>query len=344
MVKPFYVQGTFKMLKYLIKRLCGCVVMIAVLSFVTFVVIDLPQGDYLSTYIGMMQASGRTVDQSEIDQLVMLYGLDQPLVVKYASWIKGIVTRGDFGRSFSWNRPVRDILGERMPLTIFLVLITLVFQWVVSVPVAIYSSTHQYSPLDYVFNVFGFIGLSIPSFLLGLVVVYVLFKIFNFPITGLFSAGYEIQPWSMGKFLNLLSHIWLPVVILGAQGTASLIRTIRGNLIDELPKQYVTTARAKGLTERKLLFGYPIRVALNPSISTIGWALPGIFSNEIITATVLNMESVGPVFLQSVKSQDMYLAGSVLLVLCTVTILGTVFSDILLALLDPRIRLGGEKK
>ncbi|GHV65247.1 peptide ABC transporter permease [Spirochaetia bacterium] len=332
------------MLKYLIKRLCGCVVMIAILSLVTFVVIDLPQGDFLSTYIGTMQASGRTVDQAEIDQLVIQYGLDQPLMVKYVNWIKGIITRGDFGRSFSWNRSVRDILAERMPLTIFLVLVTLIFQWVVSVPIAIYSSTHQYSPLDYVFNIFGFIGLSIPSFLLGLVVVYVLFKLFNFPITGLFSPEYDIVPWSMGKVLNLMSHIWLPIIILGAQGTASLIRTIRGNLIDELPKQYVTTARAKGLPEQKLLFRYPIRVAINPSISTIGWALPGIFSNEIITATVLNLESVGPVFLQSVKSQDMYLAGSVLLVLCTITILGTVLSDVLLALLDPRIRIGGGSK
>jgi peptide/nickel transport system permease protein len=332
------------MLKYLIKRLLGCLVMISILSFVTFVVIDLPQGDYLSAYIANMMVSGRTVDQSEIDQLILQYNLDQPLVVKYINWIKGIVTRGDFGRSFSWNRSVRDILAERMPLTIFLVFVTLVFQWAVSIPIAIYSSTHQYNPLDYFFNVLGFIGLSIPSFLLGLVVVYALFKVFNFPITGLYSGEYETLPWSAAKFLNLMSHIWLPVVILGAQGTASLIRTVRGNLIDELPKQYVTTARAKGLPEQGLLFSYPIRVAINPSISTIGWALPGIFSNEIITATVLNLESVGPIFLQSVKSQDMYLAGSVLLVLCTVTIFGTVLSDILLALLDPRIRLGGEKK
>jgi peptide/nickel transport system permease protein len=332
------------MLKYLIKRLCGCLVMIAALSFVTFVVIDLPEGDYLTYYIGTMQASGRTIDQAEIDQLVMQYGLDQPLAVKYLSWIGGIVTRGDFGWSFSWNRPVRDILGERMFLTIFLVIVTLIFQWVVSVPIAIYSSTHQYNPLDYCFNILGFIGLSIPSFLLGLVVVYTLYKLFNFPITGLFSADYETLPWSMGKFLNMMSHIWLPVIILGAQGTAALIRTIRGNLIDELPKQYVTTARAKGLEERKLLFSYPIRVAINPSISTIGWSLPAIFSNEIITATVLNLESVGPVFLQSIKAQDMYLAGSVVLVLCTVTILGTVLSDVLLALLDPRIRIGGAAK
>jgi peptide/nickel transport system permease protein len=331
------------MLKYFIKRLAGCLVMIAILSFVTFVIIDLPEGDFLSTYIANMMASGRTVDQSEIDQLVIMYGLDQPLLAKYTNWIRGIITRGDFGTSFSWNRPVRDILRERMPLTIFLVLITLLFQWLVSVPIAIYSATHQYNPLDYIFNVFGFIGLSIPSFLLGLVVVYALYKLFNFPVTGLFSSGYDTAPWSMGKFLNLLSHIWLPVIILGAQGTASLIRTIRGNLIDELPKQYVTTARAKGLEEKKLLFRYPIRVAINPSVSTIGWALPAIFSNEIITATVLNLESVGPVFLQSIKSQDMYLAGSVLLVLCTVTILGTVLSDILLAALDPRIRIGGNE-
>ena len=332
------------MLKYFIKRLFGCLVMILILSFVTFVIIDLPEGDFLSVYIANMMASGRTVEQSEIDQLTIMYGLDQPLLVKYINWVKGIVTRGDFGRSFSWNRPVRDILGERMPLTIFIVLITLLFQWIVSVPIAIYSATNQYNPLDYIFNVFGFIGLCIPSFLLALVIVYVLYKLFNFPIIGLFSSEYEIAPWSMGKFMNLLSHIWLPILILGAQGTASLVRTIRGNLIDELPKQYVTTSRAKGLEENKLLFHYPIRVAINPSVSTIGWSLPAIFSNEIITASVLNLESVGPVFLQSIKSQDMYLAGSVLLILTTVTILGTVLSDILLAALDPRIRIGGNEE
>jgi peptide/nickel transport system permease protein len=335
-----FLKGGFLMFKYLIKRLFGCVVMISVLSFVVFVVIDLPPGDYLSTYIANMMVSGRTVDQTEIDQLVLQYSLDQPLIIKYASWMKSILFRGDFGRSFSWNRPVKDILIERIPLTIFLAFVTIFFQWIFSVPIAIYSATHQYNPLDYIFNIFGFIGLCVPSFLLGLVIVYILYKLFNFPITGLFSAEYEIASWSIGKFFNLVSHIWLPIFILGAQGTASLIRTIRGNLIDELPKQYVTTSRAKGLPEKKLLFRYPIRVAINPAVSTIGWALPGVFSNEIITATVLNLESVGPVFLQSIKSQDMYLAGSVLLVLCTVTILGTVLSDILLVALDPRIRIG----
>ena len=329
------------MFRYFVKRLIGCIVMIAVLSFVTFVIIDLPEGDFLTTYIGNMMASGRIIEQSEIDQLVMMYGLDQPLLVKYANWVKGIVTRGDFGRSFSWNRPVRDILGERMPLTIFLVIVTLVFQWIVSIPIGIYSATHQYSPLDYFFNVLGFIGLCIPSFLLALVIVYALYKYLNFPVFGLFSSEYELAPWSMGKFLNLMSRIWLPILILGAQGTASLIRITRGNLIDELPKQYVVTSRAKGLKEKKLLYRYPVRVALNPSVSTIGWALPAIFSNEIITASVLNLESVGPVFLQSVKSQDMYLAGSVLLVLTSVTIIGTVISDLLLVALDPRIRIGG---
>ena len=332
------------MLKYFIKRLVGCLVMIAVLSFVTFVIINLPEGDYISAYLAKQTASGRVVEQSEIDQLVIMYGLDQPLLVKYANWIKGIVTRWDFGLSFSWNRPVRDILRERMPLTIFLVFVTLLFQWIVSIPIGIYSATHQYSAPDYIFSVIGFIGLCIPGFLLALVIVYVLYKYLNFPVFGLFSSEYELAPWSMGKFLNLLSHIWLPVIILGINGMASLIRITRGNLIDELPKQYVTTSRAKGLKEKKLLFRYPVRVALNPSISTIGWSLPAIFSNEIITASVLNLESVGPVFLQSIKSQDMYLAGSVLLVLTTVTIIGTVISDLLLIALDPRIRLGGSEE
>ena len=332
------------MLKYLMKRMAGCLIMVCVMSIIIFAIVTITPGDYVSNYVGRMAAVGRIVEQSEIDQLIILYGLDQPAHVQYIRWISGIILRGDFGRSFSWNRPVADILMERLPLTLFIILLSIIFQWVVAIPIAVYSARNKYTILDYIFNVLGFIGLSVPAFLLAIVMVYTLFTLFNFPITGLFSPGFDIAPWSFAKVMDMLSRVWLPILILSANGMASLIRTIRGNLIDELPKQYVTTARAKGLKEGYLLARYPIRVAVNPAISTIGWMLPAVFSSEILVSTVLNLETIGPVFITAVRGSDIYLAASVLLVLSAVTIFGTVLSDIMLASLDPRIRLGGETK
>lgn len=332
------------MLKYFVKRMIGCIVMIWIMSVVSFGIITAAPGDYVSNYIAVMMAAGRMVEQAEIDQLIMRHGLDQPVHIQYVTWITGIITRGDFGRSFSWNRPVADILMERLPLTLGIIIATIVVTWLVSVPIAVYSARNKYTPLDYLFNVLGFIGLSVPPFLLAMVTVYFLFNWFGFAITGLFSPGFDVAPWSFARVMNMLSRIWLPILILGANGMAALIRTIRANLLDELPKQYVTTARAKGLGEWKLLVRYPIRVAINPAISTIGWMLPAVFSAEVLTSMVLNLETIGPVFIQSVRASDVYLAASVLLVLAAITIFGTVVSDVLLAALDPRIRLGGAKK
>ena len=332
------------MLRYFFKRLLGCVLMLCILAFVSFLIIDLPPGDYLSTYIASMQASGRIVEEGEILQLRERYGLDKPLMTQFVTWIHGIFTRGDFGYSFSWNRPVSDILAERIPLTMAISITCILFNWIVAVPISIYSATHKYSLGDYLFNIVGFIGLAVPGFLLALVIVYLLYVNFGFSISGLFSDYYALQPWSFNKLVDLLKHVWLPILIIGAEGTASLVRILRGTLIDELPRQYTTTARAKGLPEKRMLMRYPVRVAINPAISTIGWTLPRVFSGEVLVSTVLNLETIGPVFTSAVKMQDMYLAGSVLLILCACTLIGTVISDLLLAALDPRIRMGGEKK
>lgn len=332
------------MLKYLFQRLLTSIFLILILSFVSFVLIDIPPGDYLTTYIANMQTSGRQVEEDEIARLVQLYDLDKPLFTKYGSWIKGIVLRGDFGRSFSWNRPVRDILAERLPISISISLMTLIFVWVVAVPIGFFSAKKQYSFLDYFFNVIGFIGLAVPEFLVALLLVWLIFQYTGVAITGLYSPAYETAPWSLAKVFDLMKHIWLPMVVIGLHGTASLIRILRGNLLDELNKQYVVTARAKGLEEIKNLLKYPVRVAINPAISTIGWTLPGIVSGEILVSIVLNLDTMGPVLLSAVLSQDMYLAGSIVLILSTLTVIGTLISDLLLAVVDPRIRFGGMKK
>jgi peptide/nickel transport system permease protein len=332
------------MLKYFAQRTFISIFLILILSFVSFVLIDLPPGDYLTTYITNMQMSGRQIEEDEIARLVLMYDLDQPLVMRYFSWIEGIVVRGDFGRSFSWNRPVNDILRERLPLSASISVMTLLFVWAVAVPIGFYSARKQYSFLDYFFNVIGFIGLAVPEFLIALVLVWVIFQSTGIAITGLFSKEFETAAWSFAKMIDMLKHVWLPLIIIGLHGTASLIRILRGNLLDELNKQYVITARAKGLHEVVNLLKYPVRVAINPAISTIGWTLPGIVSGEILVSIVLNLETMGPILLGAVRSQDMYLAGSILMILSALTVIGTFLSDILLAVVDPRIRYGGMKK
>lgn len=332
------------MLKYLTQRVFISIFLILILSFVSFVLIDIPPGDYLTTYIAQMQISGRQVEEDEVARLVQLYDLDKPLAIKYTSWMRGVISRGDFGRSFSYNRPVADILRERLPISVAISLMTLVFVWVVAVPIGFFSAKKQYSFLDYFFNVIGFIGLAVPEFLIALLLVWLIFQYTGVAITGLFSPAYETAPWSVGKVIDLLKHVWLPMIVIGLHGTASLIRILRGNLLDELNKQYVVTARSKGLEELKNLLKYPVRVAINPAISTIGWTLPGIISGELLVSIVLNLDTMGPVLLQAVLSQDMYLAGSIVLILSSLTVLGTFISDLLLAAVDPRIRLGGMKR
>ena len=251
-----------------------------------------------------------------------------------------IIRYGDFGRSFDWGKPVKDVIGDRLALTMTISLLSLIFVWATAIPIGIYAATHQYSIFDYFFTFLGFIGMAIPSFLLALVLMYLAITKLGMSVTGLFSPEYADAPWSWAKVADMMKRIWLPVIIIGINGTAGLIRVMRGTLLDELRKPYVTTARAKGISERKLLFKYPVRIAINPMISTIGWLLPGLVSGSGITAIVLNLPTTGPVLLKALMSQDMYLAGSFVMILSTLTVIGTVLSDILLAALDPRIRYG----
>ncbi len=326
------------MLTYILRRLLYMIPTLFAVSLVAFIIIQLPPGDYLTTYMAELESEGGVMDQQELEYLRERYGLDQPIHVQYFKWISGILLRGDFGYSFEWERPVRLMIWTRVGLTFVVTLTTLLFVWAVAFPIGFYSAVRQYSVGDYIATFFGFIGLATPNFLLALILMYVGFRYFGQSVGGLFSPEYMDAPWSVARFLNLLSHLWIPVVVLGTAGTASLIRVMRANLLDELRKPYVVTARAKGLSEARLLVKYPVRVALNPFVSTLGWVLPRLVSGSVVTAVVLNLPTTGPIMLRALRSQDMYLAGSFVLLLSTLTVIGTLVSDILLAWLDPRIR------
>lgn len=328
------------MLRYIAYRLIQLVPLLFIISILTFTIIELPPGDYLTTYIVRLEQSGTQVSEDEIARLKQEYGLDKPLYWRYTWWMWKIIRYGDFGRSFDWGKPVKDVIGDRLALTMTISLLSLIFVWATAIPIGIYAATHQYSIFDYFFTFLGFIGMAIPSFLLALVLMYLAITKLGMSVTGLFSPEYADAPWSWAKVADMMKRIWLPVIIIGINGTAGLIRVMRGTLLDELRKPYVTTARAKGISERKLLFKYPVRIAINPMISTIGWLLPGLVSGSGITAIVLNLPTTGPVLLKALMSQDMYLAGSFVMILSTLTVIGTVLSDILLAALDPRIRYG----
>ena len=308
-------------------------------SIVAFAIIQLPPGDFLTTLVASMASQGEQVDPAALEALRTRYGLGEPIWVQYFKWMSNIFLRGDFGQSFEWNQPVISLIWSRLMLTLLLSLSTLLFVWSVALPIGIYSAVRQYSMGDYTFTFLGFIGLAIPNFLLALVLMYVGFKFFNQSVGGLFSPEYQEAAWTWAKFVDMMAHLWIPVVIIGLSGTASLIRVMRANLLDELHKPYVVTARAKGLPEWQVIMRYPVRVALNPFVSTIGWVLPALISGEAIISIVLSLPTTGPLLLRSLMSQDMYLAGSFILILSTLTIIGTLLSDILLALLDPRIRL-----
>lgn len=332
------------MLKYIFSRILIAIPLLIAISIVAFTVIQLPEGDYLSMYILQLKQAGQEVNEGEIMRLTKLYSLDKPLYRQYLDWMKNILFHGDFGRSFQWNKPVKDVIMERIALTATISLLTVIVVWAIAIPIGIYSATHQYSFFDHFFTFIGFIGLATPGFILALVILWISFSVFGVSITGLFSPEYASQPWSMAKILNMLSRIWVPILIIGLSGTASIIRVMRGTLLDELKKQYVITARAKGMKNIKLLFKYPVRVAINPLISTIGWMLPGIISGEVLVSIVLNLPTSGPVFYRSIMLQDMYLAGGFMLILSSLTIIGTLLSDILLAWVDPRIRYQGVEK
>lgn len=327
------------MLKFILKRLVWMVPALLVVSFLSFVLIQLPPGDYVTTYIATLAASNETVDQNTAIELRERFGLDQPLLVQYVKWISNIVLRGDFGLSFEWQQPVSGLIWERMALTLVLTLATLVATWGIALPLGVFSAVKKYSLADYVLTFFSFVGLAIPSFLLAVVLMYIAAVEWGQEVGGLFSDEYVSAPWSIAKVVDLLGHLWIPVIILAVSGTASLVRVMRANMLDELHRPYVTTARAKGLSEFRLLVKYPMRVALNPFISTIAWLLPNLVSGSIIVAIVLNLPTAGPMLLQSLMSQDMYLAGAFVLLICVLTLMGSLVSDILLALADPRIRL-----
>jgi peptide/nickel transport system permease protein len=309
-------------------------------SLVSFVVIQLPPGDFLTMRVAALIEQGQTIEVSVLNDLRERYGLGQPIYVQYWKWITGIILRGDFGQSFDWNELVGKLIWARVGLTLLISLASLLFIWAVAFPIGIYSAVKQYSPGDYIATFLGFIGIAIPDFLIALVLMYVAFKYFGFSVAGLFSADYVEAPWSLAKVIDLARHIWIPMIIIGLAGTASLIRTMRANLLDELKKPYVVTARAKGLSEVRLILKYPVRVALNPFISTVGWILPTLVSGATIVSIVLNLPTTGPLMLHALMNQDMYLAGAFILLLSTLTIIGTLLSDILLALIDPRIRYG----
>jgi peptide/nickel transport system permease protein len=328
------------MLGYIGRRALQIIPLLIALSILIFIIIQLPPGDYMTMYVQQLRLAGNDVTEAEITRLNNLYHLDRPLYDQFFLWMKGIITEGNFGWSMQWNRPVMEVLGERIGLTIIVSILTLIFTWAVAIPIGIYTATHQYSLGDYFFTFLGFIGISVPGFLIVLVIVYTVFTQTGVAITGLFSAEYLNAPWSLARVIDMLKHVWLPMIVIGLSGTAGLIRTMRGMLLDELQKQYVITARAKGVAEQTLLFKYPVRIATNPMISTIGWLLPGIISGESLVSIVLNMPTTGPLLVKGLLAQDMYLAGSFLLITATLTVVGTLLSDICLAWLDPRIRYG----
>ncbi|MEM7737524.1 MAG: ABC transporter permease [Deinococcota bacterium] len=328
------------MLSYIIQRILWAIPTLILISILTFVIIQLPPGDYVTAYVAQLSETGETVDDATIELLRTRFGLDRPWYEQYWQWITDIVLRGDFGQSLDWNLPVADLIWQRVGLTIFISFSSMIFTWLIAIPIGVYSATHQYTFFDYVFTILGFIGRGIPNFLLALVLMWLAFAYLGINVGGLFSPEYANAPWSFRKVLDLLSHLWVPVVVLGTGGAAGLIRIVRANMLDEIYKPYVETARAQGTAERRVIWKYPVRVALNPFISTVGWALPSLISGSIITAVVLNLPTTGPLLLRALLNQDMFLAGSFILILSVFTLLGTLISDLLLAWVDPRIRFG----
>ncbi len=308
-----------------------------VVTIVSFVVIEAPPGDFMDTYVENLIRQQQAVDPSEIASLRARYGLDDPWAMRYVKWLRRVL-QGDLGRSLQWNQPVAKLILERLPWTMAVSLFSFVIVYVVSIPIGLYSATHQYSLPDYLFTLVGFIGLGVPNFLLALVCLWLYFRATGSVVVGLFSDRYQMAPWSLGRFLDLLKHIWLPALIVGLSGTAGLIRTVRANLLDELRKPYVIMARAKGLPEARLIIKYPFRIAMNPVASTIGWMLPSLVSGELLTSMVLGLPTVAPLFVGALMSQDMFLAGSVVLILSALTLVGTLVSDLVLAWIDPRIK------
>jgi len=326
------------MLSYIIRRIVLVIPVVFFISVVVFYIIQLPPGDYVSNYSAQMMKMGDVMTDADKAEMRSALGLDRPVYEQYAIWMKKIFTKGDFGFSFNYNKPVTDVIKQYMGLTLVVSLVSMFFQYLVAIPVGIYTAVKQYSIGDYVFSGISFLGMATPHFLLAIILMFLSYTWFGDPLLGLFSQEYVNAPWSMDKVQDLAKHMIIPVIIIGLAGTADMIRVMRGQMLDELNKPYVLTARAKGLSEGKILLKYPTRAAMNPIVSTLGWSLTNIFTGSTITAIVLNLQIQGPVMFNALLGQDMYLAGTWLLFMALLTVLGTLISDILLAWLDPKIR------
>lgn len=326
------------MLSFIIRRILYMIPTVFAISVVVFIIIQLPPGDYLTTLVAALSSQGENVDQAALDRLRDRYGLGEPWYIQYFYWMRNILLHFDFGDSFEYNRPVKDLIAGRMAATIGISIGALLVTWAIAFPLGIYSAVRRYTLADYSLTFMAFLGLAIPEFMIALILLYISFRYFGQSVGGLFSPEYVNAPWSYDRVLDFLAHLWIPVVIVGVASTAGLIRIMRANLMDELNKPYVVTARSKGMEERKLLLKYPVRMALNPFVSTSGFILPGLVSGEAIVGIVLSLPTAGPLLLNALRSQDMYLAGSLILMTSILTVIGVLLADILLAWLDPRIR------
>ena len=329
------------MIAFLVRRMALAILTVWAVSVLSFVVIQLPPGDYITSYIAQMSASGSGVSEQEAQMMREQYGLNKPIYIRYIRWMS-MVLQGNFGMALEYGRPVAEVIGDRIWLTMLVSGAAIFFTWLVALPIGVYSAVRQYSFGDYLATFIGFIGLAVPSFMLALILMYLGFKYFNANIGGLFSEQFAQAPWSLAKLWDLAKHLPLPALILGLAGTAQLIRIMRANLLDELGRPYVMTARARGLSETRLILKYPVRVALNPFASTIGYLLPYVVSGSIIVSLVLSLPTVGPLLLKALIAQDMFLAGTIVLMLGVMTVIGTFLSDLLLLWIDPRIRLEGK--
>ncbi len=326
------------MAQFLLRRLVIYVLMLFVMSIVAYGIIEAPPGDYVDDYVAFLRSQGE-YDEHESLRIRERYGLDEPIYVRYFKWATGLL-RWDLGISLEFQQPVTELVNQRLVMTIILGLFTVLFTWTLAIPIGILSAVKQYSVLDYVFTFVSYLGIGTPNFLFALVLMWTAFAAFDMSVTGLFSRDQVDAPWGFGRIVDLLKHIWVPMIIIGTDGTARLVRILRANLLDELGKPYVETARARGLPERTVILRYPVRIALNPFVSTAGWTLPTLFSGSLIVAQVMSLPTIGPLLLRSLLSQDMYMAGSIVLILTALTLVGTLISDIVLGLMDPRIRLG----
>jgi peptide/nickel transport system permease protein len=326
------------MLRYILQRLILIPILLIIFSIMVFALVQAPPGDFLTSYIATLASTGSSLNQETIVMLEHQFGLDQPVHIQYIRWMQNLL-RGDLGLSLEYQLPNAELIGDRLGLTLVLALFAFVFTWAMAIPIGIYSATHRNTILDYLVTVVNYTGVAIPNFMLALILMWFAYSQFGLSITGLFSRDFEQAPWSIAKVIDLLKHIWLPMIVIGLAGTARLTRVMRANLLDELNKPYMVSGRARGLSEWQLVMKYPVRLSINPLVSTIGWYLPELFSGSLIVATVMNLQNIGPLLLRSLINQDMYLAGAILMIYCFLAIIGTLISDILLVWLDPPIRM-----